>query len=187
MTTPTGRTALYRYFDADDVLLYVGISNDPDFRGKAHLYESRPGNWPKRAVRRTDEWHESRADALAAEERAIHAELPLFNEKHNYDDAPFDPSCWPTITVGQKVAAIADLMRTEISTGRWAVGQRIPSLRTMGAATGLSMRLVSKASVLLQGEGLLEFLPGRGLFVMGPRTAFRRLPHDWPRQLGWPG
>lgn len=187
MTATAERTALYRYFDAAGVLLYVGISNDPDFRAKAHRYESRPGDWPKRAVRRTDEWHKSRADALAAEERAIRAEQPLFNEKHNYDDAPFDTSSWPAVAVGGKVPAVAGLMREEISSGRWAVGQRIPSLRAMGSAAGVSVRLVSKASVLLQEEGLLEFLPGRGLFVRRQRWVFPKLPHDWPRAYAFPG
>lgn len=31
------KTALYRFFDAEDVLLYVGISKDPMDRFKAHI------------------------------------------------------------------------------------------------------------------------------------------------------
>jgi hypothetical protein len=187
VTATTERTALYRYFDASGALLYVGISNDPDFRAKAHLYESRPGDWPKRAVRRTDEWHESRADALTAEEQAIRAEQPLFNEKHNYDDAPFDPDSWPEVTTWPRVPEVAVLMRAEISSGRWGVGQRIPSLRTLGEAAGVSMRIASKASVVLQGEGLLDFQPGRGLFVTRPQRVRPKLPHDWPCSVGFPG
>jgi predicted GIY-YIG superfamily endonuclease len=181
------RTALYRYFDANDELLYIGISNDPDFRAKAHLYESRPDDWPKKAARRTVEWHDSRPLALKAEEDAIKAERPRYNEKHNYDDAPFDPSSWPKVTAWPKVPAIADLMRTEITSGRWAHSQRIPSLRTLGTAVGASSRIVSQASVLLQGEGLLDFQPGRGLFVTRPRWSGPKLPHDWFHQFGFPG
>ncbi|MFP3986912.1 winged helix-turn-helix domain-containing protein [Streptomyces sp. E11-3] len=180
-------TALYRYFDVDDVLLYVGISNKPDFRAKAHLYESRRDDWPRRAVRRSVEWRDSRPLALAAEEQAIKAERPRYNWKHNYDDAPFDPSSWPEVTAWPRVPSIADLMRGEITNGRWGPGQRIPSLTTLGKATGVSSRIVSQASALLQGEGLLDFQPGRGLFVTRPQGPRLKLPHDWPRSYGFPG
>jgi hypothetical protein len=159
------RTALYRYFDAADVLLYVGISNDPDFRAKAHLYESRRDSWPKRAVRRTDEWHDSRDPALAAEKMAIEAEKPLYNGTHNYDDVEFDPASWPTVEHGRKVEQIAELIRSEIGAGRWRPGQRLPPIRSMTEATGVSQPLISKASAVLQREGVLVFEPGRGLFV----------------------
>jgi predicted GIY-YIG superfamily endonuclease len=181
-----GRTALYRYFDAADVLLYVGISNDPDERWKSHRYGSGRNGWPKEAVRRTIEWRDSRPEALRAEEEAIKTERPLYNEKHNYDDAPFSSDSWPK-TTGRKIPAVADLMRAEISSGRWGVGQRIPSLRTLGEAADASMRIVSKASVVLQGEGLLDFQPGRGLFVARPQAQRAKLPHDWFHQFGFPG
>src|SRR5438132_2180190 len=150
-------TAVYRFFDADDALLYIGISIDPDERWKAHRYGTDRNGWPKEAVRRTIEWRDSRPEALKAEEEAIKAERPLYNEKHNYDDADFDPASWPRATPGRKVASIAELMRSEILDGRWALGQRIPSLRTLGDAVGASSVMVSKASAILQGEGLLGF------------------------------
>ncbi len=91
------------------------------------------------------------------------------------------------VTAWPKVPAIAELMRAEITAGRWALGQRIPSLRTLGAAVGASSRIVSQASVLLQGEGLLDFQPGRGVFVARPHWSGPKLPHDWFRQFGFPG
>lgn len=165
MPEPHEPTAVYRYFDADDVLLYVGISNDPDFRAKAHLYESRRDSWPKRAVRRKDDWHASRDLALAAEKMAIETEKPLYNGTHNYDDAEFDPASWPTVQHGRKVDQIAALIRGEITAGRWRPGQRLPSIRRMTEATRASQPIVSKASTRLQREGLLVFESGRGLFV----------------------
>ncbi|WP_331736953.1 GntR family transcriptional regulator (plasmid) [Streptomyces canus] len=180
-------TALYRYFDSDGELLYIGVSSDPDIRWKAHLYESRPGGWPKRAVRRTVEWHDSRPEALKAEEAAIKAERPRHNGTHNYDEARFDPARWPRLSPGRRVAAVAELMRSEILDGRWAHGQRIPSLSVLGAAARVSARLVSQASVKLQGEGLLDFQPGRGLFVTHPPMQRSKLPHDWFYQFGFPG
>jgi hypothetical protein len=178
-------TALYRHFDANGDLLYIGISKDPEGRWMAHRGNREP--WIHQAARRTDEWYNSRPEALTAEAKAIRAERPPFNGAHNYADASFDPATWPAIAGQAKVPAIADLMRDEITSGRWTSGQRIPSLRTMGEAAGVSMRLVSQASVILQGEGLLDFQPGRGLFVAQPRKAFPKLPHDWFRQFGFPG
>ncbi|MFF0094644.1 GntR family transcriptional regulator [Streptomyces canus] len=187
MPVPSERTALYRYFEASGDLLYIGISNDPDLRKKAHLYERRPDSWPKKAVRRTVEWHDSRVLALSAEEEAIKAERPRYNEKHNYDDAPFDPDSWPQAARSRKVATVAELMRSEILGGRWLDGQRIPSLRTLGGAAGVSMRLASQASVILQCEGLLDFQPGRGLFVTRAPKPRAKLPHDCFWRLGFPG
>lgn len=179
------RTALYRYFDATNELLYIGISIDPDGRLRAHRDNHEP--WVPVIASRTVEWLDSRPLALKAEEEAIKAERPRYNEKHNYDDAPFDPSSWAEVTAWPKVPAIAELMRTEIAAGRWAHGQRIPSLRTLGAAVGASSRIVSQASVLLQGEGLLDFQPGRGLFVTRPHWSGPKLPHNFFLELGFPG
>lgn len=183
MPEPPERTALYRYFDADGVLLYVGISNDPDFRWKAHLYGVDRKAWPRRAVSRTAEWYDSRAAALTAEEAAIHLERPIFNRTHNYDDVEFDPSSWPTVERGRKIEQIASLIRSEITTGRWRVGQRLPSIRLITEATGAGQPVVSKASARLRREGLIIFESGRGLFV----TAKPKLPHDFFWKLGFPG
>lgn len=185
MTTPHGRTALYRYFDSNGELLYIGVSIDPDGRLKAHRDNREP--WVGAAVRRTVEWHDSRPLALAAEEDAIKAECPRYNGKHNYDDAPFDPSSWPRVTGFRKVPAVAELMRAEVTSGRWAPGQRIPSLRTLGEAAGASPRIVSKASTQLQSEGLLDFQPGHGVFVTRPQATRPKLPHDYFWKLGFPG
>jgi len=181
------RTALYRYFDADDGLLYIGISNDPDFRWKAHLYGSDRNGWPSKVARRTVEWFDSRRLALAAEAEAIRTERPRHNGAHNYDDAPFDPNSWAEVSGPRKFPAVADLMRSEIASGHWAHGQRIPSLRILAGAAGVSIRIASKASVMLQTDGLLDLQPGRGVFVTHPKPNRSKLSHDWFRQFGFPG
>jgi hypothetical protein len=185
MPASSERTALYRYFDATGDLLYVVNSIDPDGRLKAHRDNHEP--WVPVAARRTIEWLDSRPLALKAEEDAIKTERPRYNEKHNYDDATFDPASWSEVIDFRKVPGIAELMRAEIVSGRWAPGQRIPSLRTLGKAAGASPRIVSKASVQLQDEGLLDFQPGRGLFVTRPRWSEPKLPHNFFWELGFPG
>jgi len=205
MPQPPERTALYRHYDARDVLLYVGISRDPDARWKAHRGNREP--WVSLAKHRTDEWHPSREEALAAEEAAIRTERPLFNGKHNYNEAPFDPDTWPTVTAHHKVHVIAELMRAEIAAGRWGVDQRIPSLRVLATAAGVRPRIVSKAAVVLQDDRVLICRPGHGIFVARPSSRPQdsfggavapaaetrpywsgpKLPHDFFWALGFPG
>jgi hypothetical protein len=73
-----GRTALYRHFDGD-VLLYVGIALAPVSRLSAHWSVS---HWMHRVTRIDVAWHDTRADAEAAEIQAIRDEAPLYNVAH---------------------------------------------------------------------------------------------------------
>lgn len=76
------RTALYRFYDADERLLYVGIANNPEQRWKAH---ARTADWWPQAARKSVEWFDSRPAAAAAETRAISAEAPTHNIVHNHE------------------------------------------------------------------------------------------------------
>lgn len=71
-----GPSALYRYFDECDRLLYVGITKTPEKRDREH---SMLAEWHQFATRQTVEWHEDRDAALAAERAAIRDESPVFN------------------------------------------------------------------------------------------------------------
>lgn len=83
VTRAPERTALYRHYDADAVLLYVGIANDPALRFKAHAHQS---VWTQFAARHEGEWFASREEAEAAERVAIREESPLFNKAHAAPD-----------------------------------------------------------------------------------------------------
>jgi predicted GIY-YIG superfamily endonuclease len=72
-------TALYRFYNGDDVLLYVGITNDLDTRIRQHT-SGKPW-WPA-VQRRSVEWFESRVEAEGAEIVAIKTEYPLHNVFH---------------------------------------------------------------------------------------------------------
>lgn len=78
-TTPTERTALYRLFNADGDLLYVGISANLSQRWKNHEVYS--GRWWPLVTRKTIEWYADRYLALAHEFLAIYYEQPQHNRR----------------------------------------------------------------------------------------------------------
>lgn len=73
-------TWLYRYFDADGVALYIGITGDLERRLDDH---ARSSSWLDFAVETKLERYAKRKDAEEAEVKAIRAERPLFNLAHN--------------------------------------------------------------------------------------------------------
>ena len=77
---------LYRHFDRDGVLLYVGIAYD--FLRRRH----KSSRWFYRIDMITIEHYETRALALQAETAAIISEKPLFNLHSNPGmPVPYDP------------------------------------------------------------------------------------------------
>lgn len=71
---------LYRFYDADDVLLYVGITMNPSQRWATHREEK--AWWFDVATVRTQIF-DTREDVLEAERNAIQVERPLHNVVHN--------------------------------------------------------------------------------------------------------
>lgn len=72
--------ALYRYFDENGRLLYIGISGELGARVSGHVAKSR---WMQLAAGSTIERHGTLAEVKAVEVAAIKAEHPLFNLQHN--------------------------------------------------------------------------------------------------------
>lgn len=82
MSTPDTQTltpcALYRHFDRDGRLLYVGISRDPEKRWAQHRTQS----WwvmANRVGRVSIEWFADERQARTAERAAIRLENPAHN------------------------------------------------------------------------------------------------------------
>lgn len=75
MTEPE-RTALYRLYDADDGLLYVGVTNKPKRRFWEHGSSKA---WWSEVARHTIKWFDSEFHALQAEVEAITTEAPKYN------------------------------------------------------------------------------------------------------------
>ena len=76
--SPDACIAVYRHFNADGQLLYIGCSTDPMGRTKAHA-SSAP--WFREVARIELQHFDSLSDALAAEAEAIRMERPLHNVK----------------------------------------------------------------------------------------------------------
>ena len=76
--------ALYRHYDAQENLLYVGISLSAMARLSRHNKNS---GWAKDAVKMTTEWVNSRSEALELEKAAIKLEKPAYNITHNNSDS----------------------------------------------------------------------------------------------------
>jgi predicted GIY-YIG superfamily endonuclease len=72
------RTAVYRFYDADDVCLYVGMSQAPWQRAAAH--QRSKATWAKDVVRLELKWLDTRAEAAAEEVRLIAAARPIHNK-----------------------------------------------------------------------------------------------------------
>lgn len=70
------RTAVYRFYDKDDVLLYVGVTGDFEVRKSKHALTAK---WWPEVARHELEWHSSRLDAFIAEATLIRDERPVHN------------------------------------------------------------------------------------------------------------
>ena len=73
-------TALYRFYDSEDALLYVGITKNITQRWSQH---KKTKSWWRKVASREVVWFDSRPRALLAERRAIVAERPLHNDPHD--------------------------------------------------------------------------------------------------------
>jgi hypothetical protein len=71
-----GVTELYRFFDIDRRLLYIGVSLSAVLRLRGHVHKS---PWFDQVAYITIERYETRLMALAAEKSAVRAERPRYN------------------------------------------------------------------------------------------------------------
>lgn len=70
---------MYRHFDADGRVLYIGTARQPDTRTSRHRVAS---PWWSRVSRIEWERHASHQEARRAEIAAIEREQPIYNQRH---------------------------------------------------------------------------------------------------------
>lgn len=153
----TGRhAAVYRLYDAEGALLYIGSAYDPDERCKAH--RSQPW-WPQ-VARRTEEWHPARGKAYVEELKAIAVE----GAKYNRMGAPGYTT--PKTEAVLQRNALAKLRGKLISEGYGVSGD----VRTAAYEAGYS----PKEAHRLAKEAEIQFLEHTGLFAASVK---------WRRQM----
>jgi excinuclease UvrABC nuclease subunit len=92
---------LYRHFDADGTLLYVGISVSVLRRLAQHV---RGSHWTDKIASITIERFASEREAAKAEEAAIRSEKPLHNVRMSET-----PRTWPEFTEEESAREMAKL------------------------------------------------------------------------------
>ena len=60
---------------------------------------------------------------------------------------------------------VAAILRERIASGELAPGRPVPSVRTLTEEHGINRATAAKALKVLEGEGLIHVVPGRGWFV----------------------
>lgn len=159
-------TALYRLYDGDGVLLYVGITGDLKTRWMMHSYTP----WGPQIATREAEWFDTPSEAASAEVEAIQTEKPIHNVAHNFTRVPPPRSPWPSLSSAgrQKAAMLADLIRAEIDAGHWLAGHQLQAPKEMAPMAGVGTGAVGHAFQILQAEGVVYRFRSYGYFVSGP-------------------
>lgn len=118
-----GPTVVYRMYDADDRLLYVGVTCNTANRWQAHRRNSA---WWKAVARKELTTYPDRSAALTAEREAIRAEKPV----HNVSGHPDKPSRHVHLVLSEeqaeKVRALARQMRCSRSEAVYRLIDRTP-------------------------------------------------------------
>ena len=65
---------------------------------------------------------------------------------------------------------IADGIRNQITGGVLPVGEKLPSVRELAAELSINPNTIQRAYRLLEAEGWIATVPGKGCFVCGLRS-----------------
>lgn len=85
--------------------------------------------------------------------------------------------------MANKNERIADVLRKDIRAGQPAPGEKLAAETALAARFKVSVQTVRSALDMLQAEGLIDRIQGRGTFVFTPRTLVRRSNerHQWEK------
>lgn len=148
------RTALYRLYDADGRLLYVGITNRPDHRWMNHAYTK---TWWHLVSRKEVIWYGARAIAEKEERQAVRAEAPLFDATHRTGGN------WRSTArvsfVDPRRSEIVDELRSVVQ--KLAGGQTLPPRSDLASRFGTSIPTIDFALGKLGEEKMVHWGPKR--------------------------
>ncbi|MCX5431888.1 GntR family transcriptional regulator [Streptomyces sp. NBC_00257] len=152
-----GKAAVYRLYDADGTLLYVGMSGDPTKRFLGHRAD-KPW-WPE-VHAHTLQWFNSRGDASAAERDAITGERPRYNKAHNETLDDVQATIYSKREIFERgfsdYRPLAVLIEDEIGEGVWPADARLPTSRVLMQRYRVSAATLQRAMLLLQERGVVR-------------------------------
>lgn len=135
---------MYRLFDAEGVLLYVGISNEPPVRYTAHSYDK---PWWHEVVEKTEQWFPNRAAALKVEADAIANEMPKYNLAGSPNWPPKAPDDGMSVSVADFRAQLTEYISRARYGGKvtflYSRGKRVAALVPVEAAEAVCAGLGS--------------------------------------------
>ena len=70
---------------------------------------------------------------------------------------------------------LQELLKQEIEEGRWLPGELLPSESEMEGALGISRPVVRKALDILEGDGQIMRIKGKGSLVAQPKIGYEAL------------
>lgn len=170
------RTALYRLYDTQRRLLYVGIAADPERRWLQHSGDK---VWWPAVARRDTEWFATRPEAAAAEATAIRTERPCHNEVHTAP-APLPRADANGSQLLKRHQEIARDLRQQILEGGLLPGQRVPSESTLMESYDAARSTARQALDSLRQEGFIQPRHGSGVFVTHPEDRTVTVPIGRP-------
>lgn len=169
MSETLERTALYRFYNADEALLYVGVTNDPVRRWDQHADAK---EWWPQVARKTIEWFEGRAEALAAERTAIRSENPIHNHQSKSSPALREIAAGrlETMTTGpwRPYELIAHELKGFVQCGPLRAGDRFPTVRELMTAYGVATQTIQRALEMLANQGFAVRRAGFGTVAALP-------------------
>ena len=152
--------ALYRFFDKDDRLLYVGISLDPGARWKTHAREK---EWWSDVARVSIEEHPTRKSVLDAESAAIRSECPLRNIAGNPSPVERQRQSPRLEPIDPEADELLASIRTHVDRRRQALERRDQAI-ARARSNGQTWRAIAAAADMteLGCRKIVERVEGRG-------------------------
>lgn len=148
-----GPTAVYRLWDAQGKLLYVGLSHSP--RNRYVQHEGDKLWWPA-VERRHETWYDTRKEAEAAERAAIGNEAPLYNKTDENGANCLPHDCLNADARSESSSAVLPILEADLRAGSYPKHRFLPMPVELGRRYGHAARHVLAALNELQGKGLVH-------------------------------
>ncbi|QGZ53336.1 hypothetical protein GPZ77_34465 (plasmid) [Streptomyces sp. QHH-9511] len=144
---PETRAAVYRFWDADDRLLYLGMTHDIDERWKTH---ERLQPWWLDVVKRNVTWYETRSEAAAVEKAALLAEDPKYDGSGNRGITPQRGE-----RLAFETARATEAVETDLERGTYPQWSILPPYGELSSTYRIPVVAITAALTTMAHRGLL--------------------------------